>query len=42
MFEKITRWYCLGLWTEAMVRTAAAKALLTQQEAAEILEMGGA
>ena len=39
MFEKIKRWYCLGLWTEAMVQNAVAKAVLTQQEAARILEM---
>ena len=41
MGEKIKRWYCLGLWTASMVHTAAAKGLLTRQEADEILEMGG-
>lgn len=39
MFEKIKRWYCLGLWTEVMVENAVAKAVLTREEAAQILEM---
>lgn len=38
MYERIKRWYRLGLWTGAMVGTAAEKALLTPAEAAAILE----
>lgn len=38
MFEKIRRWYILGLWTEAMVENAVAKAVLTGKEAESILE----
>lgn len=37
MPEKIERWYKQGLWTAAMVRTAANKGVITPQEAAEIL-----
>lgn len=39
MFEKIKRWYCLGLWTEAMVQNAVMKSVITQAQAEEILEM---
>lgn len=38
MFEKITKWYYMGLWTEAMVRTAVDKGILTAEEAADILK----
>jgi len=38
MFERIRRWYRLGLWTEAMVQTAAEKALLSQEAVVRILE----
>lgn len=38
MYEKIKRWFAMGLWTEEMVRTAAEKSLLTREEAAQILE----
>lgn len=38
MFEKIRRWYCLGLWTASMVRSAVEKSVLTREEAAQILE----
>lgn len=37
MFEKIKRWYCLGLWTAAMVQSAVAKGVLTREEAERIL-----
>lgn len=37
MFERIKRWYALGLWTAAMVEQAHAKGLLTQAQRAEIL-----
>lgn len=36
MFEKIKKWYRMGLWTEAMVRNAVAKDILTADEADEI------
>ena len=38
MFEKIKKWYLFGFWTEKMVRAAAEKAVLTWEEAAQILE----
>lgn len=37
MFEKIKRWYHLGLWTAEMVNAAVDKGVLTTDEAAEIL-----
>ena len=37
MYEKIERWYHLGLWTEDMVMNAVDKGLITQEQAAEIL-----
>ena len=40
MFKKIERWYACGLWTAEMVRLAAAKGLLTQSDAADILGGG--
>lgn len=36
MFEKIKKWYKLGLWTEAMVRNAVVKGVITEAEYAEI------
>ena len=38
MFEKIKRWYHMGLWTAEMVQTAVAKNVITEAEAAEITE----
>lgn len=38
MFERIKRWYHLGLWTADMVNTSVIKGILTADEAAEILE----
>ncbi len=38
MFEKIKKWYILGLWTGAMVQMAAEKNLLTGEEVTRILE----
>lgn len=32
MFEKIKKWYELGLWNKAMVEQAVGKGLLTQAE----------
>lgn len=37
MKEKIARWYKQGLWTEAMVQNAVNKGVLSETEAAEIL-----
>ena len=41
MFEKIKKWYRMGLWTEAMVRNAVTKDILTANEADEITKEGG-
>ena len=37
MKEKIARWYALGLWSAEMVRNAVLKGVLTEDEAASIL-----
>lgn len=37
MFNKITKWFKQGLWTEVMVRNAFAKGVLTEEEMNEIL-----
>ena len=37
MFEKIKKWYKQGLWTEAMVRNAFAKQVITEDQLNEIL-----
>lgn len=37
MKEKIEKWYHMGLWSEAMVRSAVTKGVLTEDEATEIL-----
>ena len=37
MFEKIKKWYEMGLWGDEQVRSAAEKGLLTPQQATEIL-----
>lgn len=37
MFEKIKRFYRLGLWTEAMVNNAVTKGVITEEEANSIL-----
>ena len=36
MYERIKRWYKLGLWTAAEVENAVKKGKLTSDEAAEI------
>lgn len=41
MFEKIKRWYSLGLWTEKMIQTAVEKHLLTTEQMYIILERKG-
>lgn len=40
MFQKIKKWYELGLWNEAMVCQAKEKGLLTPEELGEILGEG--
>lgn len=37
MFEKIKKWYIMGLWKEAQVRQAVEKSVLSEKECAEIL-----
>ncbi len=41
MKEKIAKWFRQGLWTAQMVRQAAEKGLLTQDEAEKLLEENG-
>lgn len=36
MFAKIKRWYEKGLWTEAMVRNAVEKGVITAEQFEEI------
>lgn len=38
MKEKIRKWYNQGLWTEAMVRNAVKKGILTDKDASDILK----
>ena len=40
MYEKIKRFYDLGLWTEDMVRNAVAKGIITEEECEQILSEG--
>lgn len=37
MFERIRKWYILGLWTAAMVLSAVDRNVLTPQQADAIL-----
>lgn len=37
MFEKIKRWYEMGLWTADMVLKAVEKGVITPEQAEEIL-----
>ena len=37
MFERIKKYYTLGLWTEEMVQNAVLKNVITQEQANEIL-----
>ena len=37
MYERIKKWYKQGLWTEAMVRNAVTKNVITEDQANEIL-----
>lgn len=38
MYERIARWYTLGLWSQSMVAMALEKGLLTRQQYENILE----
>ena len=38
MYNKIKKWYEQGLWTEAMVKNAVAKGVLTEEQANDILK----
>ena len=40
MKEKITKWYKLGLWDEAQVRTATEKGIITVADYEEITGFG--
>lgn len=37
MYNKIKKWYALGLWTADMVRNAAKKGVITVEQAKEII-----
>lgn len=37
MFEKIMKWYKLGLWTEEMVQNAVDKGVITVDDMTEII-----
>lgn len=37
MYDKIKKWYILGLWTEEMVKQAADKGVITQAEYDELM-----
>ena len=41
MKDRIIKWYRQGLWSQRMVRSAALKGVITQQEAEEILKEEG-
>lgn len=36
MYERIKKWYKMGLWTEVMVQNAVEKKVITAEEAKEI------
>lgn len=42
MYERIKRFYDLGLWTEAMVWNAVEKGVITESEYKQIVEAAGA
>lgn len=37
MFEKIKKWYTLGLWTEEMIMNAVNKGVITEEEYKNII-----
>lgn len=38
MYEKIKKWYEMGLWTIEMVNKAVKKGVITEEQAEEILK----
>ena len=42
MFERIKRWYDLGLWSEKMVRDARIKGVLTEEQVETVIGEGDA
>lgn len=38
MFERIKKWYAMGLWTAEMVNNAVKKGVITAEQEAELLE----
>ena len=38
MYDRIKKWYTQGLWTDEMVRHAVSKGVITEEEAAQILD----
>lgn len=40
MYEKIKKWFYMGLWSAEQVRKAAEKGVITEEQAAEILKEG--
>ena len=40
MYEKISKWFRQGLWTEGMVQAAGKKGLLTPEEVQSLLGEG--
>lgn len=38
MFERIKKYYTLGLWTESMVQSAVQKSVITKEEYNQILK----
>ncbi len=38
MFERIKKWYTMGLWTAEMVNNAVKKGVITAEQEAELLE----
>lgn len=39
MFEKIKKWFIMGLWSAEMVQNAAEKGVITQEQADEITKL---
>ena len=39
MFEKIRKWYMMGLWTEAMVQNALDKGIISKEQYTDITTM---
>lgn len=38
MYERIKRWYSMGLWTEEMVNIAKQKGIISKEECSKILD----